>query len=66
MRWQLDYNSDLEIAEKKGREEGREEGREKEKEIVVLNMHKNKFGIPAIQLATGLSEEKIREILLRK
>jgi predicted transposase/invertase (TIGR01784 family) len=46
-----------------GLEKGMEKGREKEKIKIVLNSHKEGFSIPVIAKITGLTSDKIVELL---
>jgi predicted transposase/invertase (TIGR01784 family) len=48
------------------REKGIQEGRQEGKVEVVLSMDKNGVPVDKIALYTGLTEEKIREILKEK
>ena len=47
----------------KGRAEGREEGREEERRLLVLRMLSNGMDIKSVSEMTGLSEDKINELI---
>ncbi|HQS84996.1 MAG TPA: Rpn family recombination-promoting nuclease/putative transposase [Alphaproteobacteria bacterium] len=53
----------FEEGKEKGREEGKEEGKEEEKEEIALKMIKKKMDIEAVIEITGLTREKIEQLM---
>ena len=62
----LEKNTLQKIAHKEGKAEGIEEGIEKTNENIVINLLKKDYPIKTIIDATGLSEEQIKKIELKK
>lgn len=60
--WQIEYNSNIDSATRKGREEGRAEGEHEERKATAKRMLDEGFGIETIETITLLSKEEITSL----